>query len=260
MSKTNHHPWIKWAVGTGVGTVAIAAIVVAALVAVPGDSSGEGDPLPLAENPTEDQAAADQAAARQEWEARQQQILEVLQARGPEAVLSSSPTKGAADAPVTLIKFSDFQCPYCALAAEQMHDFVGSHEDEMRYVYKHLPLTQIHPEALPSAKAAWAAGQQGQFWAYHDALFANQAQLGEALYVKIATDLGLDLDRFNRDRASDAAQAAIDADVDLARALDIRGTPTFLMNGLLIPGGAPPEFFEEALRRMQAASEASKQN
>lgn len=248
MSKTNDRPWIKWAAGAGVGVLAIAAIA-AVLVVVPGNNRSQEETASVASAET-----AEQTAARQEWEARQQQILEVLQTRGADEILGASPSKGAAAAPVTLIKFSDFQCPYCAVAAEQMQDFVANHEDEVRYVYKHLPLTQIHSEALPSAKAAWAADQQGQFWAYHDALFANQAQLGESLYVKIATDLGLDLDQFNRDRASDAAQAAIAADLELAQALEIRGTPTFIMNGLLIPGGAPNEFFEEALVRMQADS------
>ena len=77
-----------------------------------------------------------------------------------------------------------------------MAGFMAEHEDDVLYVYKHLPLTQIHPEAIPSARASWAAQQQGQFWPYHDALFANQARLGSELYPEIAQDLGLDMDQF----------------------------------------------------------------
>ena len=95
--------------------------------------------------------------------------------------------------------------------------------------------------------------QQGQFWEFHQALFANQADLGEELYVQIATDLGLDLEQFNRDRASDEAKAALARDLALVQEFQLRSTPTFIMADLLIPGAVPSEFFEEALTRLQAA-------
>jgi protein-disulfide isomerase len=157
-----------------------------------------------------------------------------------------------ADADIVLLEFSDFQCPYCAQATTEVDAFVDDHEADVLYVYKNLPLTSIHPEALPAALAAWAAGQQDQFWPFHDALFANQGQLGEELYIQTAQELGLDVDQFNRDRASEAAKAAIAQDLALAAEFQLSSTPTFIMDELLIPGAVPADFFAEALVRLQA--------
>ncbi len=104
-----------------------------------------------------------QASPSPNPEARQAIVTEVITSIDRASLIGSSPTKGNPSAPIVLFKFSDFQCPYCAVAAGNMKEFVGNHEDEILYVYKHFPLAQIHPEAMPSAKAAWAAGQQGQF-------------------------------------------------------------------------------------------------
>ena len=98
----------------------------------------------------------------------------------PKAAIGTSPVQGAATQAIVLMEFSDFQCPYCARAIEGVKQFMAKHQDQVTLVYKHYPLTRIHQEALAAARAAWAAGQQGKFWPYHDALFANQKQLGEA--------------------------------------------------------------------------------
>jgi protein-disulfide isomerase len=186
-------------------------------------------------------------------EAQQEIVTEVITSTDRASLIGTSPTKGNPNAPIVLFKFSDFQCPYCAVAAGNMNEFVGQHEDEILYVYKHFPLTQIHPEAMPSAKAAWAAGQQGQFWLYHDGLFVNQNRLGEDLYVELAEAMQLDMEQFNRDRASAEADAAIGQDLALAEQLQLQGTPSFIMNDLLIPGGAPPELFEKIFNQINAA-------
>jgi protein-disulfide isomerase len=94
--------------------------------------------------------------------------------------------------------------------------------------YKHFPITSNHPEALPAAQAAWAAQQQGKFWEYHDALFTNQKQLGEALYLDIAKNLNLNLQKFNSDRK--LAITAIKEDIQLAEKLGIMGTPFLVIN------------------------------
>ncbi|MGB3202558.1 MAG: thioredoxin domain-containing protein [Nodosilinea sp.] len=185
-------------------------------------------------------------------EAHQAIVTDVIMSMDRASLIGSSATKGNPNAPIVLFKFSDFQCPYCAVAAANMKAFVGNHEDDILYVYKHFPLTQIHPEAMPSAQAAWAAGQQGQFWLYHDGLFANQSRLGEDLYVELAEAMGLDMDQFNRDRASATAAAAIQQDLALAQQLQLQGTPSFIMNDLLIPGGAPPQLFEEIFNQINA--------
>jgi len=200
----------------------------------------------------------EEAAARAEWEAQMQQINAVVQSTDREALIGDSPTKGPLDATVVLMKFSDFECPYCAIAAAQMKTFADNHEEDALYIYKHFPLVSIHDEALPAAKAAWAAGQQDQFWLYHDGLFAFQEKLGEDYYVELAGQIGLDMDKFNRDRNSPEAEAAATKDTELALQLGLRGTPSFLMSNfsdsLLLPGGAPLEIFDEAVVRLEAAA------
>jgi protein-disulfide isomerase len=183
-------------------------------------------------------------------EAHQALVTEVIGSMDRQTLLADSPTKGNPNAEVVLFKFSDFQCPYCAVAAGHMKDFVGNHEEDVLYVYKHFPLTQIHPEAVPAAQAAWAAGQQGQFWLYHDGLYVNQNRLGDDLYIELAAAMNLDVDQFNRDRTSSAAEAAIQQDLALAQQLQLQGTPSFVMNDLLIPGGAPPQLFEEIFNQI----------
>ncbi|MBD2230979.1 DsbA family protein [Phormidium tenue] len=192
-------------------------------------------------------------------EAHQAIVTEVITSSDRASLLGSSPTKGNPNAPIVLFKFSDFECPYCAVAAGNMKEFVGQHEDEILYVYKHFPLTQIHPEAMPSAKAAWAAGQQGQFWLYHDGLFVNQNRLGEDLYVELAEAMQLDMEQFNRDRTSAEATAAIEQDLALAEQLQLQGTPSFIMNDLLIPGGAPLPLFEEIFDQINAAIQSQRE-
>lgn len=209
---------------------------------------------PQADQPAPD--AADEAARLAEWEAQSQLVNSVLDSMSREALIGSSATKGPLDAEVVMLKFSDFQCPYCAIAAADMKTFTKAHEDDVLYVYKHFPLVDIHPEAMPAAKAAWAAGQQDQFWLYHDGLFAYQDKLGEDYYVELAEKIGLDMEKFNRDRQSPEAQAAIDADLELAQKLELRGTPTFLMNNLLLPAGQPLDFYDEAVTRLKAEAAA----
>ncbi len=186
-------------------------------------------------------------------EAHQQIVARVIAAKDRQTLIGNSPTRGNPAAPVVLFVFADFQCPYCAISAAQIRPFVQAHAEDMLFVFKHFPLTQIHPEAEAAAIATWAAGQQGQFWLYHDGLFVHQNRLGEALYLELATAMGLDLEQFNRDRQSPAARAALAADVALAQELKLQGTPAFIMNDLLIPGGAPVPLFEEIFKQVQQA-------
>lgn len=193
---------------------------------------------------------------RQQWEARQRVVTQVISTLDRATLIGDSPTLGNPEAEVVLFEFSDFQCPYCAKASLDVKVFMDQHSDDVLFVYKHFPLSQIHPEALPAARAAWAAGQQQQFWLYHDGLFANQSRLGDPLYDELAQLIGLDREAFGRDRASSASQAAIERDLRLAQALALDGTPTFLMNDLLLPPGAGTAFFTDTLSKIQAALEA----
>ena len=162
--------------------------------------------------------------------------------RNPAAAIGSSPTRGQGQ--VRLIEFSDFQCPYCATASSTLQAFLAKNGNKLSLTYKFYPLERIHPEALPSARAAWAAQQQGTFWEFHDALFAAQERLGEPLYLEIARNQGLDLKRFNSDRQGPASLEAINRDRELADRLGLEGTPFFVVNGQPVSGAVDGAFLQ----------------
>ncbi|MEA5622548.1 DsbA family protein [Nostoc sp. UHCC 0251] len=174
-----------------------------------------------------------QQQQQQKVKQSQQTFLQDLKTN-PQTVIGESPTTGSAQSKTLLIEFSDFQCPYCAEAHKTLKELLAKYPDKIRLVYKNLPLVSIHAEALPAAKAAWAAYQQDKFWEYHDALFTNQKQLGEALYLNIAKNLNLDLSKFKRDLA--LAAPAITKDVQLAEKLAVSGTPFFVINSPTFSG------------------------
>ena len=163
---------------------------------------------------------------QQQTNAQQQRLTQAL--NDPAKLLGTSPRKGSENADIILIEFSDFQCPYCAKTAPIVKEAIAQ-DPNLALIYKHFPLTNIHAQAEPAARAAWAAQQQGQFWDYHDRLFALQPKLGNATYKAIATQLELDMDQFERDRTSTTAAQAVQQDVQLAQQLQVRGTPLFVM-------------------------------
>ncbi|GAB4218590.1 MAG: thioredoxin domain-containing protein [Synechococcales cyanobacterium] len=197
--------------------------------------------------------AYQQKQQAEQQQQQQQALLPRLQELHKDlaVLIGDSPVKGSRDRKVVLVEFSDFQCPFCARAHDTVEQFVSKHP-EVTFVYKHLPLTQIHPEALPAAQASWAAQQQGKFWEFHDELFAHQQQLGDEFYVETAKKLRLDLNRFNRDRASETAQLAIQKDLNLAERLQLTGTPFFSMNGIPLNGAVPLTAFESVYAQVRA--------
>ncbi len=218
----------------------------------PTDSDLEAKVLEVIRN--NPQVLVESLQAYQQKQADQQQqaqkaFLEQMKSN-PKAVIGDSPTTGAKEQKIVLLEFSDFQCPYCSKAHQTLKQFMTTRQNQVTLVYKHLPLTQIHPEAMPSAKAAWAAGQQGKFWEFHDALFENQQKLGEPLYVATAKALNLDLKRFDQDRNGQAASAAIQKDVEMAEKLGVTGTPFVLMNDQVISSGVELDNLEAALKQV----------
>lgn len=195
-----------------------------------------------------------QEQQRQQAQARADQQAEVIaQVReNIEELVGDSPRKGAETFELVMLEFSDFQCPFCARAVPTVEQFIEEHGDEVMLVYKHLPLVRIHPEAVPAAEASWAAQQQGKFWEYHDLLFENQGALGEDYYIEAAEELDLDIDQFNEDRNSEAAEEAVLADQEIAAQLQIGGTPFFLLNGQTLSGARPYQDFEQALEAAKA--------
>ena len=165
----------------------------------------------------------------------------------PQTIIADSPSTGSLSEKIILLEFSDFQCPYCEKAYETVKEFMDKHGDEVTLVYKHFPLFTIHPQALPAAKASWAAQQQGKFWDYYDALFEQQDILGEDFYIELAEDLDLDMEQFERDRNSRNADLAIEKDMELAQEIGIQGTPLFIFNGQVFSGAIPLSTLEEAL-------------
>jgi protein-disulfide isomerase len=156
-------------------------------------------------------------------------------------------SRGPADAPITIVEFSDYQCPFCRKwHAEVSRDLFAAYPGKIRLVYRNLPLTTIHPDALPAAEAAMCAGEQDVYWAYHDKLFGSE-QLGTEVYLQYARDLDLNLTTFEACLQDQKYQADIQTDSDFAMNLGVRSTPTFFINGLAIVGAQPLEVFKQVI-------------
>jgi protein-disulfide isomerase len=180
----------------------------------------------------------------------------VAQAARPAAVAvrPDDPARGRADAKVTVVEFSDFQCPFCSRAVPAVKELEKEFGAEVRVVWKHLPLS-FHPNAMPAAIAAEAARQQGKFWEMHDKLFAGQQSLSEASYLGFAAELGLDAGRFRKALGDPATRARVEEDARAAAAAGVTGTPTFLVNGERVVGAVG---LKDAIRRHLETARGSK--
>jgi protein-disulfide isomerase len=147
-----------------------------------------------------------------------------------EIPVDNAPSLGPADAPVTVVVFSDFECPHCARASRAMLEVHRRDPDRVRVVFKHFPL-DAHPMAMSAARAAVAAQAQEKFWEFHDILFENQDDIGPSLYVRAATELGIDLDRFEAERISEASANAVQQDRLEGLRLGVEATPAVFVNG-----------------------------
>jgi protein-disulfide isomerase len=187
-------------------------------------------------------------------EARQSLITELRKA-GPEVrvlidaprrdveIESTDPSLGRASAPVTLIEFSDFQCPFCQRVAPTLKKLRETYGDKVRIVWKDFPLTQIHPQAFKAGEAAHCAGDQGKYWEYHDRLFANQGQLQPEELKQHATALGLDATAFNACLDSSKYGERVRDGVAQGTRLGVNSTPTIYINGRMLSGAQPYETF-----------------
>ncbi len=143
--------------------------------------------------------------------------------------------KGNPDASVVLVEYSDFQCPACAQFYPYVKEIMEEYGDQVRFEYRHFPLINIHPQAVPAARAAEAAGQQGKFFEMHDKLFDGQNTWSRSsnptgYFKQYAEELGLDMDAFNRHLNSSVLEDAVLAGFNDARDRGFTGTPTFLLN------------------------------
>jgi protein-disulfide isomerase len=159
---------------------------------------------------------------------------------------TNSPSKGSASAPVELIEFSDFQCPYCLRANPTVTQVLNTYGDRVHFVYRHYPLPG-HPNARPAAEAATCAAEQGKFWQYHDRLFADPSKLSDADLKKSAADLGLDAAKFDACVDSHKFKATVDADIAAGQDAGVDGTPAFFINGRMLSGAQPFDQFKKLI-------------
>jgi len=157
--------------------------------------------------------------------------------------------RGPVDAPVTLLEYGDYECPHCGRAAPVVASLLEQFEGELRFVFRHLPLTDVHPNAALAAEAAEAAAAQGAFWPMHDKLFANQQALQFRDHLRYAGELGLDTKRFEADLRSTRYAPRVAQDVNSAEEAGVAGTPTFFINEVMHRGRLDAEALGEALTR-----------
>jgi protein-disulfide isomerase len=154
---------------------------------------------------------------------------------------------GPADAPITIVEFSDYQCPFCRRWHDEVYEpLLAAYPGKIRLVYRHLPLTSIHPDAMAAAEAAMCAGDQDAYWQYHEKLFSSES-LGTNTYIGYAQDLGLNMSAFEACLSDHTHQQAIQADSDFAINLGVRSTPTFFINGLAVVGAQPLDVFKQVI-------------
>ncbi len=167
-----------------------------------------------------------------------------------EIALGESPVKGRRDAPVTIVEFSDFQCPGCKTYQALVNQVLQLYPKDVKLVYKEFPLAEIHANAVGAAKAALAAARQGKFWEMHDMMYQNQDELGMNELKQYAENVGLDVPQWQKDFSSPEVQQQLTREADEGRAAGVDSTPSFFVNGRRITAGTIEEFkllIQEAL-------------
>jgi len=168
------------------------------------------------------------------------------QATGPDGmpaaerpVSDADRAQGPEDAPVVLVEYSDFQCPACRAFHPIVKQLIEDNPEQLRFVYRNLPLQSIHPNAFSAARAAEAAGKQGKFWEMHDLLFERQDTWSgvtrpKTTFMEYAEELGLNAEQFDEDYDSEVVAEKIRADIQTAEELNLGSTPSFTLNGIVI--------------------------
>ena len=162
------------------------------------------------------------------------------------AAATESPSRGPANAPIELIEFSDFQCPFCQRANPTVQQVLSTYGDRIRFVYRHYPLPN-HPNARPAAEASACAAEQGKFWPYHDRLFSGQAGLSDAELKQHAVAVGVDAAKFNSCVDTHKFKAIVDTDMHAGEEAGVSGTPAFFINGRMLSGAQPFEAFQKII-------------
>lgn len=165
------------------------------------------------------------------------------------------PFLGNPQADIVIVEFADFQCPYCQESAKIIKQVMARYPDDIYFIYRDFPITEIHPESLKAALAGQCAWEQGNFWDLHDLLFANQDNLDDKKIINLAAQAGLDLDRFANclDNKKYLEEVLIDFEDGIN--LGVAGTPTFFVNGYSVSGIVPVDKWEELIKILKLSSE-----
>jgi len=190
-------------------------------------------------------------AARQNYTQglRAQAVVKILLPPPPKSEVTYDPTrlKGDAKAPVTIVEFADFECPFCKAAQPTLKEVLAKYNGKVRLSYRDLPLREMHPHAQGSAEAARCAADQGKFWEYHDLVFADTSKLDAAGLKDKARTASLDQERFDSCLASRKFQAQIQSDLEMGMNAGVTGTPTFFINGTVLTGAQSLAAFEKII-------------
>lgn len=163
-------------------------------------------------------------------------------------ILETDPTLGPEDAPIVIVEFADFECPFCQRHAQQTHvRLLEEYGDQIRFVYKDFPLSSLHPNAYSSALAGQCAHEQDAFWPYHDLLFSGRLGLGQEAYLAYAEELSLDVAAFTACLEEARYAESVQADYDYGSEIGVSSTPTFFVNGIAVIGAQPYELFVEII-------------
>ncbi len=175
------------------------------------------------------------------------QATPTAEVRRIDVSVGDAPSIGPQDAPVTIIEFSDYQCPYCKLWHDQVYDeLMANYPGKVRFVYRDFPLDG-HPEALPAAEAAHCAGEQNAYWEFSDALFGRAYGLSRAAYLRYAGALDLNMDSFTACLDSQRYQSSVTSELEYAYGLGVQSTPTFFINGIPLVGAQSFEDFKKII-------------
>ena len=175
------------------------------------------------------------------------QISILLEAPKTQVAWDPKRLRGNPNAPITIVEFSDFQCPYCGRVQPALNELRTKYADKVKIAYLDFPLLSIHPRAAPAAEASRCAGDQGKFWEYHDLLWASQSKLDDAALSERARTLNLDQKEFDACLSSGKYKAKVEEDLQEGMKAGVSGTPGFFVNGVFLNGALPASAFEQVI-------------
>lgn len=180
------------------------------------------------------------------------EVVVLLRPPSVDVAYDPARVKGNPKAPVTIVEFSDFQCPYCKKSEGTLKDVLAKYNGQVKVAWRDFPLREIHPQAQAAAEAARCAGEQGKFWEFHDKLFEDQSRLKEADLAAASRAVGLDGKSFQSCLATGKFKSKIEADLQEGSKVGVAGTPGFFINGVFLSGAQPQAEFEKVIENQLA--------